>query len=471
MSGQLEGIGAQLQDKNGNITIAKLIPGSPAWKNGEIKEGDVIIKVAQATGDPVDVQGMRMDKAIELIRGKKGTEVKLTMKKIDNSIKVVSLIRDVIQLQDTYAHDAVIDNGDKKIGYIRLPEFYTDFNGTGSRTCSEDVKIQLKELEKENVKGVILDLRDNGGGSLADVIKMVGLFIKTGPVVQVRGRDQRPQIDADNDSTVVYNGPLLVLINGYSASASEIFAAAIQDYKRGIIMGSTSYGKGTVQQFFNLDDYVAPAYASYKPLGSIKITVSKFYRIDGGSTQRDGVTPDIALPDAYESVYEKEKDSEYPINWDKISPAPYHVWNNPPNMNYLRNETNKLVDQDSAYTLIKEEEKAFKKQKENTTYSLNIDEYRKQEKEHTDQYKKFEAINKPRAGVLVSSDATQKQYNEGKEPNFKTGSDMMMIYATGEEAQKMKTDSTETKLETQRLKLLTKDAGLFVAIHILGDVK
>src|SRR6185312_747819 len=278
MSGQLEGIGAQLLDKNGNITVTKVIPGSPAWKNGELKEGDVILKVAQDTGEAVDIEGMRLDDAVAIIRGKKGSTVKLTIRKANNTTKTIALVRDVIEIAETYAHDAIIDQGEK-IGYIRLPEFYTNFDGEGTRTSWNDIKQQLIELRNEGVQGIVMDLRDNGGGSLQDVVKMVGLLIPNGPVVQVKSRTQPPQMLDDNDTSVVYRGPFVVLVNGYSASASEIFAAAIQDYKRGVIMGSTTYGKGTVQQIFNLDDYVSASFKDLKPLGSVKITISKFYRI------------------------------------------------------------------------------------------------------------------------------------------------------------------------------------------------
>ena len=474
MSGQLEGIGAQLQDKNGNITIARVVPGSPTWKNGEIKEGDVIIKVAQATGDPVDVQGMAIDDAIQLIRGKKGTIVRLTIKKPDNATKVAVLVRDVIHLDDTYAHDAVMDENGKKIGYIRLPEFYTNYDGTGSRTCYQDVKQLVKELNAAGVDGIVMDLRDNGVGSLQDVVKMVGLFISDGPIVQVKGHEGA-QTMSDNDTTVQYRGPLVVLVNGGSASASEIFAAAIQDYKRGIIMGSLTYGKGTVQQMFNLDDYINPQFKDLAPLGSVKITISKFYRINGGTTQKDGVTPDIPMPDAYQYLYPKEKDEDCPIVSDKIQRVPYTYWTSPPEVSKLQNDFEQRTDNDSIFQLIHDQALVYKKRHDKTMYSLNIDEFRKSEKEQTDEDKKFERINKPLPNEVVL-DADGKP--ELKKVDVGDNKTMMIndpkyisIYAVGQEAQKMKADTSEAKTEKVRLTQITKDYELYQATQVLNEMK
>lgn len=471
MSGQLEGIGAQLQEKNGNITIARVVPGSPTWKNGEIKEGDIIIKVAQATGDPVDVQGMAIDDAIQLIRGKKGTIVRLTIKKPDNSTKVVVLVRDVINLDDTYAHDAIIEEGGKKMGYIRLPEFYTNYDGTGSHTCYQDVKQLVKELNAAGVDGIIMDLRDNGGGSLQDVVKMVGLFINAGPIVQVRGHDGI-QAMTDNDTAVAYRGPLIVMVNGGSASASEIFAAAIQDYKRGIIMGSLTYGKGTVQQMFNLDDYINPQYKDLTPLGSIKITISKFYRINGGTTQKDGVTPDIPMPDAFQYIYPKEKDEDCPIISDKIKPAPYVTWNDPPATQKLQSDFAQRIDNDTIVQLIHDEAMVYKKRHDETLYSLNIDEFRKEEKKRQDEDKKFETITKPLtfAQVLGPDGTPAPKKVDPATPQINTGNSYS-IYAIGDEARKMKADTSETKTENIRLRQITKDYELYQATQVLNEMK
>ncbi|NCG30104.1 MAG: tail-specific protease, partial [Bacteroidetes bacterium] len=291
MSGQLEGIGAQLQEKDGYIKVTRIVPGSASYRQGELEEGDMILKVAQATDAPVDVVDMRLDEAVKLIRGKKGTEVRLTIKKISGQIKEISIIRDIVVLAETYAKSAILQNetGDK-IGYIKLPKFYADFNKTGGRSAAKDVKIELEKLKSEKVDGVILDLRGNGGGSLRDAIQMTGHFVKQGPVVQVKGRYTKPEVKKDNDMTVVYDGPLIVMINHFSASASEILAAAIQDYDRGIIMGSrSSFGKGTVQRFLELDRALTAADRDLRPLGALKVTTQKFYRINGDATQIKGV--------------------------------------------------------------------------------------------------------------------------------------------------------------------------------------
>ncbi|HVA97365.1 MAG TPA: carboxy terminal-processing peptidase, partial [Bacteroidia bacterium] len=352
MTGQLEGIGAQLQETDGNIKVSSIVPGSASWRQGQLKAGDIIEKVAQGNAEPVDVVGMELDNAVQLIRGKKGTEVKLTVKKPDGSRVVIPIIRDIVVIDATYAHSAIIDNK-KKIGFIRLPVFYTDFDRNGSRTCAEDVKKELIKLKNEKVKGIIIDLRDNGGGSLQDVVKMVGLFINKGPIVQVKRRGATAISLNDNDPSVTYDGPLVVMVNTNSASASEIFAAAIQDYKRGIIIGSQSFGKGTVQQFFNLDDYLSGSYDSLKPMGSIKITIEKFYRINGGATQIKGVTPDIVLPYVYQYIDEREKDQDYPLPWDKIDSAKYQTWNDPAiNYSKIEAESQKRVDANPTYKLM-----------------------------------------------------------------------------------------------------------------------
>jgi len=471
MSGQLEGIGAQLLDKSGNITIAHVVSGSPAWKSGEIKEGDIIMKVAQGSNEPVDIQGMPIDKAIQLIRGKKGTEVRLTMKRPDNSMKVVTLIRDVIHLEDTYAHDAVIEESGKKVGYIRLPEFYTNYEGTGSRTCFADVKQELKELNSAHVQGVVMDLRDNGGGSLQDVVKMLGLFV-SGPNVQVRGRDQTTPM-SPYDTNILYRGPLIVLVNGGSASASEIFAAAIQDYKRGVIMGSQTYGKGTVQQMFNLDDYINPQFKDLTPLGSVKITISKFYRINGGTTQKDGVTPDIPMPDAYQYLYPREKDEECPIKSDKIAPASYMPWKDSPNISKLQKDFEQLTDNDSIFQLIHTQAIQYKKQRDETLYSLNLDEYRKKEKERQATDKEFERITKPIAGSAIwSPDGVSSQGKvDANSPQLASSNATFAIYPIGQEAQEMKADTSEVKVENSRLKQITKDHELYLATQLINEMK
>ncbi|MGZ3867445.1 MAG: S41 family peptidase, partial [Bacteroidia bacterium] len=286
MSGQLEGIGAKLQQKDGLVKITEVVIGSPCYKQGELKAGDAIIKVGQGDKEPVEISEMDLDDAIKLIKGKKGTVVKLTVKKPDGSQKIIPITRDVIQLDETFAQSAVLQNGKYKIGYIRLPVFYSDFTRNGARRCGQDVKTEAIKLKNEGVDGIIVDLRDNGGGSLQEVNDMIGHFIVTGPVVQTKRKGSLPDITYDKNPEQVYTGPMAVMVNRNSASASEIFAAAMQDYKRAIIVGSspTSFGKGTVQQFLDLDNYLMPEFDTVKPLGAVKVTMSKFYRINGGAT-------------------------------------------------------------------------------------------------------------------------------------------------------------------------------------------
>lgn len=328
MSNQFYGIGAQLQQDDNGIKIASVVTGGPAWKSGAIVAGDIIIKVAQGSTEPVDVSGYGTEDAVKLIRGDKGTEVRITFKKQDGTTKTVALIREKIEQDEGLARSAVIMQGAEKIGYIALPDFYANFEDKNGFKCSEDVATEVKKLKAEKVKGIVIDLRNNGGGSLLEVVKMVGLFIKTGPVVQVKERDGRvdQQTWRDNDESVLYDGPLTVMVNELSASASEIFAAAIQDYKRGIVIGSSStYGKGTVQRpipFGRPIDF----YSTRTEFGAVSLTFQKFYRVNGGSTQLKGVVPDIIMPDTYEYLKIREKDNPNSLPWDAIPQTKYQAW-------------------------------------------------------------------------------------------------------------------------------------------------
>jgi carboxyl-terminal processing protease len=331
LSGTFYGIGAQLQEKDGKITIASLITGMPAWKSGEITPGDEIIKVGEGAATPVDVTGYAVTDAVKLIRGeKRGSEVRLTLKKADGTVKVVPIIRDKISLDDTFARSAVINNNGHKIGYIYLPEFYADFDDPNGRRSATDVAKEVEKLKAAHVEGIVMDLRGNGGGSLTDVVDMVGLFIKDGPVVQVKGREGAASILPDKDKEVLYAGPLAVMVDELSASASEIFAAAIQDYHRGIIIGSSStYGKGTVQRSVSLDPQSETPFFNHpsEGLGDVKLTFRKFYRINGGATQLRGVVPDIIIPDRLENAKLREKDNPDALHWDEIPKANYTLWN------------------------------------------------------------------------------------------------------------------------------------------------
>ena len=326
ISGQLEGIGASLSERDGFIKVERIVPGSASWQQGELKEGDVILKVGQGNEDAVDVVDMRLDQAVRLIRGPKGSEVRLTVRKLDGTIVTVPIVRDIVVLEETYAQSALLEADGRQVGYIKLPKFYADFNREGGRSSAEDVKKELIRLKTRGVSGVVLDLRNNGGGSLQDVVEMAGLFIAEGPIVQVKGRTGAPYVMQDRDPQVVYDGPLLIMVNTFSASASEILAAAMQDYGRALVVGNASFGKGTVQRFFNLDDAVPPAFNAFKPLGAIKLTTQKFYRINGGATQLKGVTPDIILPDNYTFLEVGEREQAFAMPWDEIQGAPFTLY-------------------------------------------------------------------------------------------------------------------------------------------------
>ena len=326
MSGRFYGIGASLQYDDGNIKITSVVTGSPAYKSGEIQAGDIILKVAQGADEAVDLTGYLVPDAVKLIRGKLGSEVRLTLRKPDGSNKVVTLIRDEIVQDESFARSAIVEKNRQRIGYIFLPEFYADFERPDGNRCYIDVAKEIVKLKEQKIDGLVMDLRNNGGGSLYDVVQMVGLFIEEGPVVQVKDREGRPTVLRDKDKNILYNGPLTVMVNEFSASASEIFAAAIQDYRRGVVIGSTStYGKGTVQRNVGLDPENG-YFMSSSELGTLKLTLQKFYRVNGGSTQLRGVSSDIVLPDNLEDLKIREKDNEDALAWDEIGKVLIQPW-------------------------------------------------------------------------------------------------------------------------------------------------
>jgi carboxyl-terminal processing protease len=405
MSGHFFGIGASLKDEDGRIKITTLVTGSPAWKSGKVGIGDVILKVAQGDQEPTDLTGYFVEDAIKLIRGTKGTEVKLTLKKTDGTTQVVSLIRDeIVQDELTFARSAIVSSPKGKIGYIYLPEFYADFDNPKGNRCSIDVAKEVMKLKAEKVDGIVLDLRNNGGGSLYDVVQMAGLFVEQGPIVQVRDRDSKPQIYPDHDKSVLYDGPFAVMVNELSASASEIFAAAIQDYKRGVIIGSSStYGKGTVQRPIGLDKTLGFADAN-SDLGTIKLTLQKFYRISGGSTQLRGVASDIVLPDIYPDIYEyakiREKDNPDALPWDEIQKADYTPWKYAYDMNVIKGMSSQRLKNNSALNLIRSDAEWLSKT-EDKVFSLNLQKYRDEQKQIKTTVKQIETLSRlPAASEL-----------------------------------------------------------------------
>lgn len=415
MSGKLEGIGAQLQEKDGYIKVMKIIPGSPSALQGELKENDLIIKVAQGKEDPVDLVDVRIDDAVKLIRGKKGTEVRLTVKKPDGSIKVIPIIRDVVQLEETYAKSAILYDADKKkTGYVYLPSFYADFSGEGGRTSWKDVRDEIEKLKKENVKAIILDLRNNGGGSLADVVEMAGLFIPEGPVVQVKSRGEKPYVMSDHNRQVTWDGAFIVMVNSFSASASEILAAAMQDYNRAIILGTgPTHGKGTVQRFAEL----GAQGAGPDVLGSVKLTVQKFYRINGDATQLKGVEPDLVMPDNYTYIKTGEKEDPAAMPFDQIEKAFYKPGNWLKDKKKIVKASQNRTSSQNEMILLEENAKRWQKQNERTVYSLEIQKYREEEKALSEVNKKYESLFKPIEDLNIdfcSSDAEAMKGDESR---------------------------------------------------------
>lgn len=394
MSGKLEGIGATLQQKDGYIKVTRIVPGSASWKQGGLKSGDMILEVAQGEEEPVSIVDMRLDEAVRLIRGPKGTEVRLTVRKINEEETIVPIIRDVVVLEETYAKSAVVEDKETgtKTGYLYLPKFYADFQNPKGRRCSQDVKKEVLKLKKEGVDGIVIDLRNNGGGSLSDVVKIAGLFIKDGPIVQVKAKGSSPYVLDDRDRSIVYAGPLVILINESSASASEILAAAMQDYKRAIVMGSTSsYGKGTVQRFQSLDDILSDEAKKLSPLGDIKYTMQKFYRINGGATQLKGVESDIVTPDDYKYIEVGEKEMTYPMVWDEIQKASYDDYSSyVGDLEKIKANSYARIKADSVFSLYDQRAMYFKQVRDSRVYPLSYSAFKTQMDQDKKEGERFE---------------------------------------------------------------------------------
>ena len=375
MSGEFEGIGARLQKRNQEVKIVEVISGGPVWRDELLEIGDIILKVAQPNKEAVDISGMRLDDSIKLIKGPKGTQVILTIKHVDGAIEDVKVTRDVVILEETYARSSLITNDKESFGLIELPKFYINFQDYNQRNAATDVKKELEQLKQKNVKGIILDLRNNGGGSLKTVVEMAGYFIKEGPVVQVKSTGGKKEVLKDIDPSIVWDGPLVILVNEFSASASEIIAAALQDYKRAIILGSKqTFGKGTVQNVFDLNRMITGG--TYGDLGALKVTTDKFYRINGRSTQLEGVKSDVVFPNRYSYVDMGEKDQDNPLAWDSITPAFYKPFEGMNNYEYSLSRSKQRIKDNPFITLIDEQALWIKKQQENYIYSLDFKSYK-----------------------------------------------------------------------------------------------
>ena len=444
MSGKVEGIGARLQKKGIYTHIVELVSGGPAWKQGDLEDGDIILKAAQENEDPVDIVGMRLDDAIKFIKGPKDTKVSLTVKKkIDGSTQVITITRDIVQLEETFVKSSVVEKDGKKYGVIDLPKFYINFDDRNFRDSAKDMEKEIERLKEENVEGLLIDLRNNGGGSLDTAIKIAGLFVDKGPVVQVKYRNETPIVKQDVDNRIQWKGSLVLLVNELSASASEIFAAAMQDYNRAVILGGNqTYGKGTVQNILPINKF----YPNYKnDLGYLKMTIQKFYRINGGSTQVEGVYSDIAMPTRFSYMKYGERDLEGALPWDKVPQASYSQVNTYSNFSDVVTTSIERINKDPKFQLIDEYAKWLKKVQDDSSFSLNYKEYQKESKLSDAYAEKFKSVFKYQSGLAFNSPSYEL-------PLFEVNKDL-----------KEKRDAWH--------KNLSKDLYISEALNVLSELK
>jgi carboxyl-terminal processing protease len=444
MSGHLEGIGAQLQEKDGYIKITNIIPGGPSSLQGDLEANDLILKVKQEGEEAVNIVDWRIDDAVKIIRGKKGTKVTLTVRKPDGAEQDITITRDVVILEETYAKSLLLNDKDNvKTGYIYLPSFYADFRNPRGRFSWKDVKTEVEKLKTAGVKGIILDLRNNGGGSLDDVVKMGGLFIDEGPIVQVKEKGRKPQVLADRYAGAEWDGALVIMINEFSASASEIMAAAMQDYGRAVIVGSSSsHGKGTVQRFLNLNQTIRNK--NIPDLGSIKLTIQKFYRINGDATQLKGVSSDILLPDNYMYIKTGEKEQDYPLAWDQIESASYDSKSYQVKPSVF--ETSKArVQSNETFKLIEENARRWEKQRESRKYPLSIAKYALHEEKQKAEGEKFEILNKLEISGFEVTNITS-------------------------DLERIKTEESRVKINEDWIKSILKDPYVYESLQIIEDL-
>ena len=400
MSGKFEGIGARLSKRQEKVKIVEVISGGPVWKNNSLQPGDEILMVAQPNEDPIEISGMRLDDSIKLIKGPKGTNVILTVKRVNGTVENVTIERDVVILEESYAKSAIIEKDQKKFGLIELPKFYVDFKDYGERNAATDVKKVLNQFKNNSVDGIVIDLRNNGGGSLKTVVDMTGYFIDEGPVVQVKSTGGRKEILKDTDPSLIWDGPLVVLVNEFSASASEILAAALQDYRRAIILGSNqTYGKGTVQNVIDLNQIIN--LNQYGDLGALKITTDKFYRINGGSTQLEGVKSDIVFPSRYNSIKIGEKDQPNPLVWDRISPANYSSWTEIIQYNNIISKSKDRIENNPLVKLILEQGEWIKLKQNDFTYNLEYEKYINEKNKDKSYSLRFKALEDFNSGLSI----------------------------------------------------------------------
>jgi len=444
ISGKFEGIGARLTKRNQEVEIVDIISGGPVWRENSLRPGDKILKVSQINETPVDVVGMRLDDVIKLIKGPKGTQVILTVKKVDGSIHDVTLTRDIIELEEAFAKSTIIEKDNIKYGLINLPRFYVDFQDYGKRNAATDVKYEIQKLKKQDVQGIIIDLRNNGGGSLQTVVDMAGYFIEKGPIVQVKSTGGNKQILSDMDNGIEWNGALVLIVNEFSASASEILAAAFQDYRRGIVLGSKqTYGKGTVQNMIDLNKIISGN--TYGDLGAMKLTTDKFYRINGGSTQLEGVKSDVIFPNRYSYIEVGEKDQENPLKWDKITPTSYETFINEDKFFSIIEKSKKRLEINPYVKLIDDQAKLIKQRQENSEFTLNYMDLIKQKEIEDFESEKFKKLN---------------EFNN-----------KLSFYPTITDSEKISNDSILIKKRERWEESLSKDIYVDEAINILNDLK
>ena len=391
ISGKFEGIGARLQKKGQEVEIVEVIVGGPVWKAKALEVGDIILKVAQENEDPVEIGSMLLGDAVKLIKGPKGTQVFLTVKKVSGVIEEVIINRDVVELEESYAKSSIIQKNGKNYGFIELPKFYIDFKDQKSRNAASDIKKELEMLKKKNVSGIIIDLRNNGGGSLKTVVDITGFFIDKGPVVQVKSTGGKKDVLYDEDPSIIWDGSLVIMVNKFSASASEILAAALQDYKRAIILGSKqTFGKGTVQNVIDLNRIISGG--THGDLGAVKLTTDKFYRINGGSTQLEGVKSDIVVKNRYSYIEMGEKDQDNPLAWDTIEPASYQQWGNQTNYDFALSQSAKRLKDDPYILLVDQQAKRIEAQQDDLTYTLNYEDFLKEQEANKKISEKFSEL-------------------------------------------------------------------------------
>jgi carboxyl-terminal processing protease len=445
MSGKLEGIGARLQKKNDYINVIEIISGGPAWRGEHIDVGDIILKVQQADEeDAVSIVGMRIDDAVKLIKGPKGSKVTLTIKRVDGTVEEEVIMRDVVELAETWAKSTVIEKNDKKFGLINLPAFYFDMENYKERNAASDVKREIERLKAEGMEGLVLDLRNNGGGSLRAAVDIGGLFIKNGPIVQVASSGENKEVLKDKSNEIVWDGPLVILVNGLSASASEILAAAMQDYKRAIIIGSEqTYGKGTVQNLIDLNQWLRKN--DLGDMGALKLTTQKFYRVNGGSTQLEGVKSDVVMPDRYSYMEIGERDYDNPLPYDKIEPAEYDIWDGYIDFQETIDKSKDRMAQNEQLKLIDENAQWIKNKRDEIEFSLNYNAYRAETLKRKEETKKFDAVDKY---------------------------DNKMNYTSlADEIALMKQDTTLREKRKRWHKNLAKDIYVEEAVNVLIDLK